>query len=157
MATTVHRKDMSATDFKLLARFSALIQHYDHYGIKMNFGTIYSLGMFRMLLPVWISKYDGWKLDRYKDFRQEAIGIELYTLRNMCRYLDVKECVMVNTLFRFSMLAVAPQKKINDKPKFRIPFVGSVLGFERIVEPDECIGFVIEKRRAMGGFKDKAA
>ena len=153
MAATIHRKDMTAADLHLLAMFSYLIQRYDHYSIKMNFGLIYTLGAVKMLLPVWHRSANMWRLERYKEFTQEAIGVDVSTLRNVCRYLGVKECVLVNTLYRFSMLSVVPGQKSYERPKFRIPFYGAVLGIEGIAEPDECIGFVIEKRRAMGGFK----
>lgn len=160
MAATIHRKDMRAADFNLLARFSTLIQRYDHYSMSLNFGLIYSLGLVNMLLPVWYRTANRWGLDRYKEFTQEAIGIEAKTLRGMCRYLDIKECVLVDTLNRlnrFSMLSVVPDLKNYERPKFRMPFVGDVLGLEGLVEPDRGIGFVIEKRRAIGGFRGKAA
>lgn len=157
MAATVHRKDMSAADFNLLARFSMLIQRYDHYSMNLNFGLIYSLGLVNMLLPVWYRSANIWRLGRYKEFTQEAIGIEAKTMRSMCRYLQVRECLLVGTLYRFSMLSVVPGQKSYERPKYRMPFIGDVLGLEGLVEPDECIGFVIEKRRAMGGFRNKAA
>lgn len=157
MAATVHRKDMCAADFNLLARFSTLIQRYDHYSMSLNFGLIYSLGLVRMLLPVWYRTGNIWRLDRYREFVQEAIGIEVKTLRGMCRYLQVSESVLVGTLYRFSMLAVVPRQKNYERPKFRMPIVGDVLGLEGLVEPDRGIGFVIEKRRAIGGFRGKAA
>lgn len=157
MTATIHRKDMTATDLHLLARFSMLIQRYDHYSMSLNFGFIYALGVVRMMLPVWYCSANTWRLDRYKDFTQEAIGIEAKTLRGMCRYLQVRECVLIDTLYRFSMLSVIPGQKNYESPKFRMPFVGDVLRLESLVEPDECVGFVIEKRRAMGGFRSEAA
>ena len=106
-----------------------------------------------MLLPVWYRTGSIWRLDRYREFVQEAIGVEVKTLRGMCRYLQVSESVLVGTLYRFSMLAVVPRQKNYERPKFRMPIVGDVLGIEGIAEPIECSAFVIEKRRATGAFK----
>lgn len=153
MAATVHRKDMSAADFMLLARFSRLICCYSQDKVQLNFGFVYSLGLVRMLLPVWYRTGSIWRLDRYREFVQEAIGVEVKTLRGMCRYLQVSESVLVGTLYRFSMLAVVPRQKNYERPKFRMPIVGDVLGIEGIAEPIECSAFVIEKRRATGAFK----
>lgn len=157
MVASVHRKDMSTADFNLLARFSHLVCSYREERIQLNFGFIYSLGLVSMLLPVWYRTGNIWLLDRYKEFTQDALGIEAKTLRGMCRYLQVSESVLVGTLYRFSMLAVVPGQKNYERPKFRMPIVGEVLGIEGIAEPFECSAFVIEKRRAMGGFRGKAA
>lgn len=157
MATTLHRKDMTSKDFLLLSHLSWLIQRYDPSNEQLNFGIIYALGELNMLLPVWYQTGTTWKLAAYKEFARDAIGIETRTFRNMCRFLRVPESELVGTLYRFSMLAVIPSQKSYEPPKFRMPFYGEILGYERYAEPGEGFGFVIERRRLEGDFRQKGA
>jgi hypothetical protein len=145
MSETLHRKDISSADFTLLARFCRALQilQTDHVSELALF-----LGQIRLFLPVWYNPAGFWRLSRYKEFNKEAIGIDTADFRRICRYLMVKENVLVNTLYRLSMLAVLPYQSVLDPPKFRQQFYGVME-----IMPSSHFGFVIERRRAMGGFK----
>jgi hypothetical protein len=151
----MHRKDITSDDFRLLAQFCIALQKLLSRQAEPG-ACFYELGVSYLCLPVWYKSVSEWKIKHYKTFAIEAIGIELVDFRNITRYIGVKECQLIDLLFRFSMLGIVPESHIGrTKPKFRMPFTGTRLlsdGTPRCyVFGHE--GFVIEKRRAMGGFK----
>lgn len=148
MPATLHRRDISSADFALLARFSRAIEILQTDDDEL----VWYLGQIRLFLPVWYNTAGFWRLSRYKEFNKEAIGIDTADFRHICRYLMVKENVLVNTLYRLSMLAVLPYQSVLDPPKFRQEFWG-VTYTTLSKRPCSHFGFIIESRRAMGGFK----
>lgn len=153
VSTTLHRKDMTHSDFLLLSLFSWLYHQTDPDSNSMNFGSICLLGEIKLFLPVWYATASGWKIAGIKTFVQDAVGIETGALRNMCRYIRVSEAALVDTLFRFSMLSVVPEQKYYDPPKFRMPFFGDIKGYEGYAPPCEGFGFVVDRRRLEGNFR----
>ena len=58
------------------------------------------------------------------------------------------------------MLGIVPESHVGrEKPKFRMPFTGTRLLLDGTPRWDllDHEGFVVEKRRAMGGFRSEAA
>jgi len=152
MATTLHRHDIDHKDFKLLAQFChALKKLEDCNGLALYL----ELGTTELTLPVWYQSGTGWQLSRYKAFAKEAIGIETQEFRRICRYLKVNEAHLVDVLFRFSMLAVAPGQKHTESRKFRQSFAGKRKGAWFDDEAATSFGFVLEQRRAEGNFRQK--
>lgn len=152
MATTLHRDDIDHKDFKLLAQFChALKTLEDCNGLALY----WELGTTELALPVWYQSGTGWQLSRYKMFSKDAIGIETQEFRRICRYLKVKEAHLVDVLFRFSILAVAPGQKLSDPRKYRQSFAGRRKGAWFDDEATTGFGFVLEQRRAEGDFRTK--
>lgn len=149
MSTTVHRKDISAQDFNLLARFCTALQTLQ----GLNGLLAWCLGEVTMLLPVWYKSGNTWRLSHYKEFQREAIGIETADFRLVCRYIECRESVMIDILFRMSILAVVPGQRMLEKKRFRQEFIGTPVSRVGSVAPTSCIGFVLEKRRSDGGFR----
>lgn len=150
MGSSIHRRDISRDDIYVLARFCRALDMVQGCG---GVPIVWELGTLEIWLPVWYQSGLGWQISRYKPFVKEAIGIEKGDMRRICRYLGIREPVLLHLLFKFSMLAVVPGTSLL-KPKFRLPFDGVPLGMvgagpsSRIEE-----GFVLERRRALGGFK----
>lgn len=148
---TVHRRDMRSSDFRLLADLSRAYS-INNPDSPTSFGPVYELGLVEMTLPVWYKAGSGWQLSQYRQFAQQAIGIETAVFRRMCRYIQYKESIVVQTLFKFSMLAVIDGQKLYEGPRFRMPF---------LVESDvpwlgdTRFGFVVERRRLEGKFKQE--
>jgi len=139
---------MAYDDFSLLARFChALANLTDFNGIPLY----WELGEVEMTLPVWSLADSGWTLAKYKLFTHEAIGLEMAAFRRLCRYLRVHEHVLIDLLFRLSMLAVAPGQTMTGPRRFRQGFHGRRKG---TWYADNAAGFglVIERRRAEDGF-----
>lgn len=153
MSSTLHRKDMTHADFLILAKFSWLFQQSACDSATLNCGLVCYLGEVSMNLPIWCKSNNDWKLDRFKEFKREAVGIESSALRNMCRYLELKEHVVIDVLFRFSMLSVVAGQKTFEKRRFRMHFFGEVKTSMCVVEPSDGFGFVIERRRLEGAFR----
>lgn len=152
--STIHRKDLAANDFMLLAKLSWLFCRFkpesdDH----LYVGTFYSLGTIRMNIPLWYLAGDGWRLAKFKQIEQEAIGIETACFRRICCYLRCREAKMIDTLYRFSMLGVFNAPLSFEKRQFRMPFSGHIKGLEHLYEPDAGCGFIIERRRLEGKFR----
>lgn len=148
---TVHRRDMTSADFRLLASFSKAYLLHDPFG-SICFGSIFLLGLTKMTLPVWYKAASGWQLSRYKQFDQQAIGIETVAFRRMCRYIQYKESMVVRTLFRFSMLAVVDDQKLYESPRHRMQFSTAQDPF---CFGGMSFGFVLERRRLEGQFRQK--
>jgi hypothetical protein len=149
MRTTIHRRDIRSEEFTLLARFCWALQHLDGWNCKIP----YVLGRVEMRLPVWQASGLGWRLNKYKNFTRDALGIEVSDFRRICRYLQVGESEMIKTLYRLSMLSVVRGQMRVDKPKFKMKFTGVHSGWEGDILSDEVFGFVIERRRAEGHFR----
>lgn len=148
MGRTLHRRDISSSEFNLLARFCYALNT-----LQDNDGRLpCDLGVTEIWLPVWY-KAGNWKLAIYKSFRMEAIGLEITKFRRICKYLNVKEAELIRTLHKFSILSVVAGQKYYDSPKFRMPFWGQPIDSVGSVIATFDIGFVLEKRRAMGAFR----
>jgi len=154
MSSTLHRRDIGRDELLLLAHFSRVIQNLQpDSSLTFALGSVYVVGLVEVLLPVWYQAGSGWRLSTYKPFKIEVIGIETATFRRICRYLHVKESVLVNCLFRLSMLAVVRGQRNYDPPRFRMRFIGEFKGYEGCCPPEEAFGFIVERRRAEGNFK----
>ena len=148
--STLHRRDISAADLTLLAKFSnalAILQ-------GSNGSLAWHIGVLTMLLPVWNLSASGWSLDVYKEFQRDAYGITVPDFRRICRYIMVSEARLTDTLFRMSMISVVKGQLSFERPKFKMPFSGvpSSLSPFFTKKSDE-FGFVIERRRVDGAFK----
>jgi hypothetical protein len=151
---TLHRKDITWDEFDLLARFCYAINKIRGHNGRLH----YLLGNIEIWLPVWSIARSGWILSQYKPFKREAIGLETCDFRLICRYLRVKEAFLVNTLFRLSMLAVVPKQSISTPRMHRMEFLGVPIDQEMWAPREfDCVGFIIERRRAEGGFRSKDA
>lgn len=147
-----HRHDIGYEDLKLLARF---VHALDKVFIN-TFSPVFELGEVEMLLPLWILTGNGWEVCRYRLFTQEAIGLSRNGMIQVCRdYMHVSVSDMLNLLHKLSMVSVAPKTQVGDTPEFRQTFFGIPRdevewgGSAKYVKG----GFVIEKRRAVGGFR----
>lgn len=147
--STLHRRDINGTDFRLLARFCRALQNLNDENGRLP----YVLGEIEMYLPVWSLGQFGWQLAGYKSFDREALGIERADMRRICRYLRVHESSLVDTLFRLSMLAVIPPEKICERPRFRMEFLGTCIDHLGLVPPQKAMGFIVERRRSEGHFR----
>ena len=153
--SSMHRKDITSDDFRLLAQFCIALKKLSSHQQEPG-ACFYELGLHDLYLPIWHKFATTWTIKCYKKYRIEAIGVETVDFRNIARYVGVKESRLVDVLFRLSMLGIVPESHIGRiRPKFRMLFEGTRLlsdGTPRCyVFGHE--GFVIEKRRAMGGFK----
>jgi hypothetical protein len=109
-----------------------------------------------MLLPIWFNSSNGWRLDRYKEFKRDAYGITVPDFRRLCRYIRVTESQMIDTLYRMSMISVVKGQRSYERPQFKMPFQAALISAEGWLEKDiEAFGFVIERRRADGAFKQE--
>lgn len=149
MSRTLHRRDISRDELYLLARFCHALQTIE----RDNGRLPWHLGLVEIWLPVWYQLGKGWEIAAYKPFKKEAIGLEVWAFRLVCRYLCVKEAVLVRTLYRLSILAVIPRLNFNDRPKFRMDFFGQPISLVGCAEPSHEFGFVLERRRCEGNFK----
>jgi hypothetical protein len=113
---------------------------------------LWYLGEVKLYLPVWFSSAGTWRLSRYKEFTQEAIGISTADFRRICRFIGVKEPIVINVLYRLSMLAVTGCQSVLDRPKYRQEFYG--LPFRDLGdELMSSFGFILEMRRCDGAFR----
>jgi hypothetical protein len=148
MPETLHRKDISAIEFKILAMFCAALNRLQEDDLEL----LWYLGEVKMFLPVWAKAGGEWRLSRYKEFTKESIGIQTADFRRICRYMAVKEHVVIRVLFRLSMLAVAGRHSVLDRPRFRQGFFG-VPYSDVAGEPCFYTGFTLEMRRCEGFFR----
>ncbi len=151
---TRHRKDISFADLSLLAQVVCALNRVR---IK-SVSPVYELGETDMLLPRWVEGDNGWELSRYKVVRQEALGITCNGLRKACKgYMKVEMKSVLDLLYRLSVIAVTPDARVGEEPHFRQSFSGSsktnaaIFGAGYMTEFVKA-GFIIEKRRAIGGF-----
>jgi hypothetical protein len=105
-----------------------------------------------MFLPVWYKSAGKWRLSRYKSFRKEAIGIETSNFRRICRYIETKESIVIDILFRMSILSVSGSHRVIETPRYRQDFIGIPYGNIE-GEPATFTGFVLEMRRCEGDFR----
>lgn len=148
MPNTIHRKDVSSSDFRLLGSFChAVINLTDNQGRLLY----RNLGETALTLPVWRSdeQTKDWVVAAYKTYRKEAVGIITEDFRRICRYIKVKESVLVGLLFRLSMLGLDSVPQTQHRT-YRQHFHSQLVG-EPMIEPG--YGFVLEKRRTLGGFR----
>lgn len=146
---TLHRKDITAADFKRLAAFCAALQSLED---ENGFELYLVLDAVTMLLPVWYCAGNGWLLSRYKQFDRQAIWIEAYKFRRICNYLRVRESVLVQLLYRMSMLGVVADQTISARPRFRQPtWCRTDEGWKQ--DSVGTLGFILEARRALGDFR----
>lgn len=152
---TRHRSDIGYDDLKLLARF---VRALDKVFIN-SMSPVFELGEYDMLLPLWGLTGNGWEVSSYRLFTQEAIGLSRNGMLQVCRdYMRVPVAEVLAVLYKLSMLAVIPGTEVMDKPQFRQPFFGVPRDFADWPEANSMTkyvksGFVIEKRRAVGGFR----
>ena len=147
--STLHRRDIRGLDLTRLAKFCrALIVLVGPDG-----NLTWNQDCFTMLLPVWHLHESCWRLDRYKEFKQDAYGITVPDFRRICRYIKVKEYQMVDTLYRMSMISVVKGQQTYERPKFKRPFKAGLISHEGWEKDIEAFGYVIERRRASGEFK----
>lgn len=148
MPETLHRTDIISDDFRILAQFCAALNTLSKDDNKL----LWYLGEVMMFLPVWCKSAGKWRLSRYKGFRKEAIGIETADFRRICRYLDIREPMLIRTLFRMSILSVSRWQSVIDRPRFRQDFVD--VPYDMIDCEAACYtGFVLEMRRCEGSFR----
>lgn len=150
-----HRSDVTFDDLTLLARFArALVK------VPVKFySPMYVLGEVDMLLPFWVLTGNGWEVAFYRVVTQEAIGITRNGFLHVCRnYLHEPPGNIIKLLNKLSMLAVIPGTEVGEEPQFRQPFFGVVSDYAEMPEADSMMkyvkgGFIIEKRRIVGGFR----
>jgi len=147
--STLHRRDISGADFTLLSKFCAALLFLEGPNLKLP----WKLGEVVMLLPVWYLSGTEWRLANYKECRREALGIMVSDFRRICHYIRVSEFRMVDTLFRMSMISVVKGQRLSERPKFKMPFFGVPISLEWSGEESDAFGYVIERRRADGGFR----
>lgn len=147
MSETIHRRDITSGDFRILAKFCGALKNLQ----DNNDELLWYLPLATMYLPVWYKSCGKWHLSRYKEFKMEAIGIQTSDFRRICRYMGVKEHIVINTLYRMSILSVACKQSTCENPKFRKEFVA--LPYSLDGEPQWHIGFVLEMRRCEGAFR----
>jgi hypothetical protein len=148
MPDTLHRRDIGAADFRILAKFCSALDTLQQGDEEL----LWYLGEVKMYLPVWFRSAGVWGLSRYKEFTQEAVGISTIDFRRICRFIDVKEPVVINVLYRMSILAVAGWQSVLDRPKYRQEFHGVPfrdLGDELM----SSFGYILEMRRCDGAFR----
>jgi hypothetical protein len=146
---TIHRDDFKAADFMGLAQlFSALWSLED----KDGFSIFRRQGEISLMLPVWYKAGSSWRLSRYKLFNREAIWIDTKNFRRTCNYLRMKEPMLIDLLYRFSILAVVPSQQLSDRPRFRQPNRLSQTVSSQLTVNVE-LGFMLECRRALGDFR----
>lgn len=151
---TRHRKDINFADLSLLAQLARALDR-----VRINsVSPVYELGETDMLIARWTEGGNGWELSRYKVVRQEALGISRNSMLRLCRdYLHVSLADVLDLLYRLSMISVTPDTRVGDKPLFRQSFSGptranaNLFGAGYMKEFVKA-GFIIEKRRAIGGF-----
>lgn len=147
--TLLHRKDLSESDFRLLALFCFGLQKLED---ETGASIYWMLGEIPLLLPVWYLSGSGWQFSSYKSYTYQAIWIETRHFRRIGKYLQLPEEVLINMLYRFSMIAVVPDQKNSDKPKFRQPtWRDTPDGWKQDVGGE--LGFLLEARRALGKFR----
>lgn len=149
--STIHRKDITGGEMYLLARFSHAL---DTLSDEVGNSLVWEIGACEVWLPVWYLSAGGWQLSNYKKFTKEIIGIQKHDMRRIARYMRVRECELVKLLFRFSILAVVAERSTSAKPRFRMSFYGVKSSWGGGA-PTSLIkdAFVLEKRRALGGFR----
>ena len=152
---TRHRSDICFADLTLLACFAhALDRVFIH-----SFSPVFELGEYDMLLPLWFQGGGDWKLSTYRIFKQQAIGLSHNGMVQVCRdYMKVPMVQVLNLLYKLSMLSVIDGTQVDDKPRFRQPFSGIPREYIDWDDADSMRkhvrqGFIIEKRRAVGGFR----
>lgn len=149
--TSQHRKDLGESDFRILALFCFALQKLED---ETGASLYWLLGEIPLLLPVWYESGNGWQFSSYKCYTCQAIWIETQYFRRICKYLQLPESLLVKTLYRFSMIAVVQNQKSSDKSKFRQPtWRSSPDGWKQDAEGE--LGFILEARRALGGFRKK--
>jgi len=151
--STLHRRDITGGDFTRLAKFNNAFLVLD----GLNGLLPWLLSEATMLLPVWYLSGTGWQLANYKVFRQEALGFANADFRRICRYIRVPESQMIDTLFRMSMISVVKGQRLSERPKYKMPFQGVPYSIGWHVEESDIFGYVIERRRLEGNFKQKGA
>ncbi len=147
--STLHRRDISAADLTKLALFCSVIAGTQW----QHLIPCWNLPNFTMLLPVWYLAGSGWRLDKYKEFTMDAYGIKVADFRRACRYINVSEFDMVDTLYRMSMISVIPGQRLHEPPKFKMQFHGKYLAIDYWETISDEFGFVIECRRSDGKFR----
>lgn len=151
---TRYRKDITSSDILLLARFASALNK-----VCINtYSPVFELGVVSMLLPFWYATGETWKVSSYKYVEQEAIGLSRNGMIQVCRdYMRVPVADMLELLHKLSIVAVVGGTYVDDKPKYRQPFSGiprDEVEWGGIVQFVPA-GFIIEKRRAIGGFKER--
>ncbi len=148
---SLHRKDLVASDFRILALFCYALQKLED---ETGASLYWLLGEIPLLLPVWYLSGNGWQFSAYKSYTCQAIWIETRHFRRIGKYLQLPEPLLIKTLYRFSILAVVPDQKNWDKPKFRQPtWRNTPDGWRQ--DADGELGFLLEARRALGDFRKK--
>lgn len=151
---TRHRRDLTLADFQMLASFCRALEV-----VFINtYSPVYELGVLNLKFPIWYASGGGvWMLAGYREYQEPAIGISKNHLEQVCSgYLGLNMSNVLNLLYKFSMIAVTPDTQATDhKPRFRQPFTGIRREYYGYIDDQENIkhGFIIEKRRAVGGFR----
>ncbi|NTV48725.1 MAG: hypothetical protein HGB32_14995 [Geobacteraceae bacterium] len=151
MGSTTHRRDITGEDFTRLAKLSSSLSTMDSLYLR----PCWNLWDITMLLPVWFHSSTGWRLDRYKEFKRDAYGITVPDFRRICRYIKVTEPQMIDTLYRMSMISVVKGQKSYERPKFKMLFQAGLISADGWEKDIEAFGFVIERRRADGAFRQE--
>lgn len=148
--STLHRRDIDFLDLQRLARFCRALQI-----LKDESGHLpWILGTVEMWLPLWYSAGKDWKFSKFRPFHREAFGIPTASMRRICRYLGIRESELIHLLFRLSMLAVTPKNPTSEDCLYRMPFTGVPIDRVALTLPEGNHGFVIERRRAEGHFRE---
>jgi hypothetical protein len=150
MKKSIHRKDITFEDIKLLARFNAALKNVTLLG---GGSVIWLLGTIIINLPDWYQTGGSWKIAKFKAFEREAIGIERNGLRLVCAYMQVEEATLLNLLMKFTMLGVEPLQSTPEKLVRRMKFFGVRKDYEGFSAPEWRVGYVIEMRRTDGAFR----
>jgi hypothetical protein len=148
-----HRKDITKTDLNILDGFCrALTSIGNKDGVSPVWIIPPNLPMTTpLLLPVWSLNGMGWQLAGYREYVEPSIGIDLQAFRRVVKYHWVSEPVLIDTLYRLSVLSVVVGQDRYKPPKFKRLFFGYRQD-DPAQKVDGPFGYLLESRRALGGF-----
>ncbi|TSK08543.1 MAG: hypothetical protein FPO08_04345 [Geobacter sp.] len=149
--TTLHRRDIEAYDFFVVARFAhALVKvKMAVHGVKDKIPQVLDMGGTELTLPVWSKNGQGWYGAGFKQVKRDALCVSTSMMRAIVRYLGIREGAIVQTLFRLSMLSSSQGN--GDKRIFRQTCTGVLfdpatrqkLGFSEVTKE----GFIVDRKR----------
>lgn len=148
--STLHRRDIDSSDLQLLAKFCRALQVLT----DQNGHLPWVLGTMEMWLPLWFSTGKDWRFSQFRPFERQAFGLPTASMRRICSYLRIRESELIHLLFRLSMLAVTPKHTTSEDCLYRMPFTGVPIERNGLAPPTVNHGFVIERRRAEGNFRE---
>lgn len=137
MTATTHRKDLTFGDFHVLHRFRWAFQ-------CVRCEEIVFLNERVISLPTWasISAEGGYEFRDLATYPREVYFVPIRAFRRLCRYAGLEPGLVLNTMFRLSMIAVS---ECTSATQFQVQFLHDIT--PRMGAPLEACGYIIEKRR----------